>query len=175
MKTIILLLCGIILSRIIPHPPNMTPVIAFSLFLASRSRYALIEILLSFFISDIFLSFIDHYPLFGYWSIFNYSAIMLIILFSQYFRQYKLFFGLNSALFFWIWTNFGVWFSANMYPLDIQGLSACYITAVPFLINSLIGTAAGYALINFLPNFALQLDKFRRKLHYCINILAKNV
>lgn len=147
MKIIILLLCGIILSRIIPHPPNMTPVIAFSLFLASRSRYALIGILSSFFISDGLLSFIDHYPLFGYWSIFNYSAIILIVLFSQYFRQYKLFFGLNSTLFFWIWTNFGVWLSANIYPLDSHGLYFCYLAAIPFLINSLVGTAVGYALL----------------------------
>ncbi len=50
-------------------------------------------------------------------------------------------------MFFWIWTNLGVWLLATIYPLNIQGLSACYIAAIPFLMNSLIGTAAGYALL----------------------------
>lgn len=74
MKVMIFVLCGIIFSRIIPHPPDMTPVIAFALFLAGRSRYALAAIL---FISDSFLSVIDHYPLFGFWSIFANSSYFL--------------------------------------------------------------------------------------------------
>jgi hypothetical protein len=147
----ILILCGIILSRLIPHPADMTPIIAFSIFLASQSRYAQIAVLSSFFTSDLFLSFIYHYPLFGTWSIFNYSAMAIIILASQYFRCYKLNFGLGSTLFFWIWTNLDVWLSANMYPMNIQGLSACYIAAIPFLINSLLGTVMGYALLKMSP------------------------
>jgi hypothetical protein len=43
--------------------------------------------------------------------------------------------GLGSNLFFYIWTNFGVWTldSWGMYPKTIQGLVSCFINGLPFL------------------------------------------
>jgi len=87
------------------------------------------------------------------------------------FSRIQAIFWIELYFFFWIWTNLGVWFSADMYPMNIQGLSACYIAAVPFLINSLLGTVIGYALLKL----SLLIDIFRRKLYNIIHILAKYV
>jgi len=43
--------------------------------------------------------------------------------------------GISSNIFFYLWTNFGVWVldSWGMYPKTIQGLLLSYINGLPFL------------------------------------------
>lgn len=59
--------------------------------------------------------------------------------------------GLGSNLFFYFWTNFGVWLldSWNMYPNTFQGLMLSYINALPFLkyqmTSTLIFVPLGFA------------------------------
>lgn len=50
--------------------------------------------------------------------------------------------GVGSSLFFYLWTNFGVWWldSWGMYADDLSGLVASYINAWPFLKLSLVST-----------------------------------
>ena len=56
-------------------------------------------------------------------------------------------------VFFFIWTNFGVWMldSWGMYSKDVSGLIACYINALPFLknqiVSSLVFIPLGYFVI----------------------------
>ena len=58
--------------------------------------------------------------------------------------------GLSANLFFFIWTNFGVWLldAWNMYPNNMGGLIASYTNALPFLryqvISTLIFIPAGF-------------------------------
>lgn len=44
-------------------------------------------------------------------------------------------FGLGSNIFFFLWTNFGVWLfdSWNMYPNTLAGLTLSYLNGLPFL------------------------------------------
>jgi hypothetical protein len=50
--------------------------------------------------------------------------------------------GLGSNLLFYIWTNLGVFIldSWGMYSKNFNGLLSCYINALPFLKNQIIGT-----------------------------------
>ena len=50
--------------------------------------------------------------------------------------------GIVSNLFFFTWTNFGVWLldSWNMYPNNIGGLMQSYIAGLPFLKHQLAST-----------------------------------
>jgi hypothetical protein len=50
--------------------------------------------------------------------------------------------GLLSNIFFYIWSNLGVWLldSWGMYTKDLSGLIKCYIYALPFLKNQLISS-----------------------------------
>ena len=46
---------------------------------------------------------------------------------------------LLSALVFFIVTNFGVWAFDSLYPKTFSGLVSCYVAAIPFLRNTLMG------------------------------------
>jgi len=49
--------------------------------------------------------------------------------------------GIGAAIFFYSWTNFGVWVldSWGMYSRDLNGLVKCYIMGLPFLKLNLMG------------------------------------
>jgi hypothetical protein len=50
--------------------------------------------------------------------------------------------GISSNIFFYLWTNFGVWLldSWGMYPKTIQGLLLSYFNGLPFLKYQLAST-----------------------------------
>lgn len=50
--------------------------------------------------------------------------------------------GLTSNVFFYLWTNFGVWLldTWSMYPKTLQGLVMSYINGLPFLKNQFISS-----------------------------------
>ena len=65
---------------------------------------------------------------------------------------------LASSVLFFIVTNFGVWATQGMYPMSFEGLVACYVAAIAFFQNSLLGNAfytavlfGGFALISRYP------------------------
>lgn len=47
--------------------------------------------------------------------------------------------SLAASLLFFVITNFGVWISGELYPRTAEGLSQCYIMALPFLKNQVAG------------------------------------
>ena len=49
--------------------------------------------------------------------------------------------ALVSSVLFFVVTNFGVWATQGMYPMNVEGLVACYVAAIPFFQNSLLGNA----------------------------------
>lgn len=48
--------------------------------------------------------------------------------------------GAGASLWFYLWTNFGVWFlnSWKMYPKTLNGLISCYFAGLPFLKLNLV-------------------------------------
>jgi hypothetical protein len=83
-------------------------------------------------------------------ALFSWSAFALIGLAGLVLRRWKLAtgqlvarttgLGLGAAVFFFVWTNFGVWLMADgsFYPHTWQGLMACYAMAVPFFRATLV-------------------------------------
>ena len=62
--------------------------------------------------------------------------------------------ALASSVIFFVVTNFGVWLSSGMYPLNAGGLVASYVAAIPFFHYTLGGNLfyagvlfGGFALI----------------------------
>ena len=47
--------------------------------------------------------------------------------------------GLGASLWFFVWTNLGVWMLFSMYPKTLEGLVQCYAMAIPFFRNQIIG------------------------------------
>lgn len=135
----ILVLVGVS-YRLFPHPPNFAPVAAISLFSGFYFRRYFIAIpLAAMFISDIFLGFYD-------WKLMAavYSSFALIGVLGILMRRNKSILSLvgcslaGSVLFFLL-TNFAVWFFAPWYPHNTKGLYECYLMAVPFFKNTLMG------------------------------------
>ena len=122
-----------VLVRLIPHPPNFTPIIALALFGSTTFKnkwLGLILPLLAMTISDLYLGF---YSI----SIWVYSSFFLISLLGRYWKKIKVTNLIISSLLFFIITNFGVWLGG--YPKTIEGFLLCYTMAIPFFINSILG------------------------------------
>ena len=136
--TIILILA---FSRLLPHAPNFTPVIATALmsgFLLKNKNLSLVVVLMAMFISDLIIGFYSSY-FFVY-----FSLILIILVFSSFIKKINfknlLVLSILSSLLFFIVTNFGVWAMGNMYEKNFSGLVLCYIFAIPFFTNTLVST-----------------------------------
>ena len=131
---------SIILSKVIPHPAGITPLFAVTLLLGAQSNKLLnVTILLvSLLIGDIATASIYQYPVFGDWTLFVYSGLLLNLLLGNFLRIerniYKVgLIAINGCLLFWLWTNFGTWLLSGIYPQNPLGLFTCYVAAIPFL------------------------------------------
>ncbi len=151
-----LLLAGIILlaalSRLLPHPPNFSPVEAVALFggaYFARRSVALLVPLAAMFLSDLALGFVnggiyaEYFLSAGFLLI--YACIALSTLLGFALRGRVTAFRVagysvaGSVLFFAV-TNLGTWLGSAMYPQTVAGLGAAYIAGVPFFQNTLAGT-----------------------------------
>ena len=115
-----------ILSRLIPHPPNFTPVTAVALFsiINFKNKYIGLSIpIVCLLISDLIIG-ISLINLFVYLSFIVISGVGYI------FGKINLKSILLSSLIFFLVTNFGVWLIG--YPNTLEGFIACYIAAIPF-------------------------------------------
>ena len=134
-------------ARLIPHPPNFTPVIAVALisgYFFKNINLSLLILLVAMLLSDLFIGFYEN-------MIFVYASLLLITFvfhkISKKINFKNLFiYGFAGSLIFFIISNFGVWALGNPGVLDIpyernlNGLIECYILAIPFFGNTFLST-----------------------------------
>ena len=127
--------------RLVPHPPNFSPIGAMALFsgayLGRRGAVALAAPLGALFLSDLLLGFYRGMPT-VYFSV----ALIVIIGWLSLRRVSPIRVGaaaIASSVLFFALTNFGVWLSTGFYPRTIDGLVACYVAAIPFFQNTVAG------------------------------------
>ena len=126
----------VLLFRIIPHPPNFTPVIALSLYLPFIfGIWSIPFCILGFAITDYFIGF--HSLLFWTWGALAFTGYTSKFCNKIYSRIILSFIG---AITFFVISNFGVWISGTLYEISVQGLLDCYIMAIPFFTNTLLST-----------------------------------
>ena len=147
-------------SRLIPHPPNFTPIAAIAVFAGaqfSSKRAALLVPLAGLVLSDIVLGFYPITPV-------VYGSFALTVCLGFWVRCRSMhriaFANLASAILFFILTNFGVWAIDNWYPKTGAGLIACYVAAIPFFRNMLLGNLL-FAAVLF-GGFAIAEKRFIR-------------
>ena len=131
--TILSMIVLAVITRLLPHPPNVAPITGMALFAGysfSDKRMAFLLPLLCMFITDIFLGFHMIMP-------FVYLAFMGISYMGI--NSEKIGNGtiLKSSTLFFVLTNFGVWLMG--YPLTFAGLVSCYTLAIPFFAYTIIG------------------------------------
>jgi len=138
MDTVFIILIGV-LSRLMPHWANITAVGGIALFSGSRFgiRKAILITFITMFLSDALLGF--HALM---WA--TYGSLFLGILIGRWVGNqtgnWRLFGGIfSSSVIFFLVTNFAVWVATPMYPRTMSGLIDCFIMALPFFRNSLLG------------------------------------
>lgn len=140
---IVVCLLGLdVAARLLPHPPDFTPVAASALFAASvlRVRFlaALVPIV-AMIAGDAMLGLYDPRLM-----IVVYAALALpacAAFLPRRLRRLRAIVPvlLSCSLIFFVLTNFAVWAFSPMYPGSVTGLVRCYIAGLPFLRNMLAG------------------------------------
>lgn len=135
-KTFLFIFFVLAFSRLIPHPPNFTSLIALSFYVPAFLGFKFIYfVLISFIITDVIIGF--HETL-----LFTWSSVLLIGAISKYFFHSistRFAGAFISAFIFFIITNFGVW-TTGMYNYNLEGLITSYTMALPFFGYSIIST-----------------------------------
>jgi hypothetical protein len=139
-----------IAGRLLPHPPNVTPLVAVTLFAGFLFRPRAVAIavpLLVMLISDSFMGFYD-------WRIMAsvYAAFILPVLLTPILRTRPTVLrvvgcSVLSSVVFFAASNFAVWAFSGMYERSSTGLAACYIAAIPFFRNTFLGDLAWSSLL----------------------------
>ena len=143
-------------SRLVPHPPNFTSLLALSFYVPALLGLRYLPILIgSFLITDLFIGLHSV-------TLFTWGSVILIGLCSKFFLTsiYTRISGaLLGAVIFYLVTNFGIW-SIGSYGYSIEGLILCYTLAIPFFTYSLISTFIFSGIIElFIFNYKILLKK----------------
>jgi hypothetical protein len=128
------------MSRLIPHPPNMESVSAVALFggaYLSDKRMAFVVPLAALFLSDLVLGFYHGMAV----TYASFALIVCIGLWLQSNRSAPRIAGaaVASSVLFFVTSNFGVWAFGSLYPKTVEGFFACYVAAIPFFWNTMLG------------------------------------
>ncbi len=134
-------IAALALSRLLPHPPNFSPVVAVALFggAALTKRWLAFAVpLAAMLVADVFIGFHSTMT-------FVYGGMALVVLIGNALgkrRQPTVLVGAalaGSAVFFLI-SNGGVWWLSGIYSHSMEGLLTCFAAALPFFHNTVLST-----------------------------------
>ena len=140
-------------SRLIPHPPNFSPIGAMALFGSAyflKKHFALALPVLAMWLSDLVINNVVYAQYFESFTFFyqgfywTYGAFIVIgVIGFCVLKKVRFTNVLSAALLasvaFFVISNFGVWASGTMYPKTLNGLAACYSAGIPFFKNTILG------------------------------------
>lgn len=147
------------MSRLLPFPPNFSPVGSMALFGAAyfaRKHWAFLVPLAALWLSSLVLDnvfYAQFYDGFVWFSnAWVYIAFVLLTLFGMWaLRKVTvtrvLGASVGAAVLFFLVSNFGVWLTSGMYPPTFEGLMTCYAAAIPFFGNTLAGNLVFSAVL----------------------------
>lgn len=160
-----------IISRLIPHLPNMTAVGASLLFISAKFgvKKSIVLLFSTMVVTDFLLGF--HQVM---WA--TYGSLLLTILIGRWVGTHngvkRILIGSTvSSIMFFLITNFAVWLLPNgMYEKSFFGLIHCYIMALPFLRNTMLGDVL-YTALFFLGFELVKAPKILwRKILYAVHL-----
>ncbi len=149
-------------SRLVPHPPNFSPIEAMALFGGAyflNRGWAVMAPLLAMFVSDLVLGLVQGGIYFEYFASAHFLAIYACIALSAVLgfglrgrvkSLRVLGYSLAGSLLFFLVTNFAVWLTATdvaAHPACSASLGACYVAGLPFLKWTVLGTLFYAALM----------------------------
>lgn len=146
------------LSRLLPHAPNFTPMVAVALFAGSFLHNRVLALSLPVFamlLSDALMGFTGW--IFPEQVVTVYITYTLIAFLGTQTGTQSRFVpvglsAIGSSVFFFLTTNFAVWMGGffhtpALYPMNGAGLMECFAAAIPFFRNALVGDVFYTALL----------------------------
>ena len=129
------------LSRLIPNPPNFTPILGMAVFsgaIINRKIVAYLVPLAAMLISDLYLGLHSGMPII-------YFTLAICVLIGTFIESrvtiLNSILGITAGvLIFYLITNFTVWYGSGMYENSFSGLITCYVMGLPFLQNTFISS-----------------------------------
>lgn len=164
-RTFLLLLMILMaaLSRLLPHPDNVTPVGAMALFggaYFSRKYLAFLVPLAAMWLSDLVLNnlvyarmYPEYYDGFVWMgNLWVYASFLLIGLLGMRLLQKVnitslVGTSLLASILFFLVTNFGAWLADPLYPKTTSGLLAAFGAGIPFFRNTMLGDLVYCAIL----------------------------
>jgi len=162
-KALFLIAIGAI-YRLVPHPWNLVPMGALSLYAGASlpRRWAWAVPVAAMGLSDLVIDYAIGRPFLdpSRWII--YASFALTTLMGPLARRPKVgpwllpVLSVSASALFFLASNFGAWltpmFQAWMvpivnYPLNLAGLLACYVAAIPFIHQTILADLAGTAVL----------------------------
>ena len=126
------------LFRLLPHPPNATPIATMALFAGayfSNRFIALALPLAAMLLSDMLIGF--HTTM-----LYVYLGMVATVFIGGALTKFS---GIRlgvtvllSSLVFFLLTNFGAWLQHDLYPHTFSGLQQAYVAGLPFFRNAII-------------------------------------
>ena len=128
-------------ARLLPHPPNFTPILGMAVFsgaIISTRFIAYLVPLLAMLLSDFYLGFHASMPVI-------YFCLAVCVLIGTFIEArvsiLNSFLSISfGVLAFFLITNFMVWYGSGMYEYSISGLLTCYFMGLPFVQNTFISS-----------------------------------
>lgn len=142
---LVLIVAGLRIARrfgLLELPPNFAPVTAVALFAGTYikdRRWAIALPLVIMFCSDLLIGFYDlriliavygSFAISGFWGFLIRRHKKLLVVVGA---------TLGASISFYLLTNLAVWLFSGMYALTAAGIFRCYLLALPFFRNTLLG------------------------------------
>jgi hypothetical protein len=163
------------LIRLIPHPVNMTPITATSLYAGARlPLWQALGIPLALLVSTDVILKLTYYPTYSMFQWWVYISVAINVLLGRLLIRTEsptriALVALIASVQFFLTTNFGSWYGSTFYPQTWEGLIAAYTAGLAFptrdtlplgfvgnqLAGDLIFTAALFAAHAYLSRVAL--------------------
>lgn len=125
--------------RFLPHPPNVSPIAAIALFSGAYLKrwYAFAVPIGAMVVSDAVIGF--HSLIWATWGSFAFVGLIGLWVRRQRSLRRVVLGSLTASVLFSLITNWAVWAFTPLYPKTASGLMVCFIAAVPFFRNTLVG------------------------------------
>lgn len=138
LTAVALVVVGVLL-RLAPHPWNMTPVGASALFAGAHLPLpmALVVPTATLAISDVVIGV--HSLWWVTWGTCTLGALLGRLLRARCGVAWIGAMAVTSSMLFFVTTNLAVWAQGLLYPRTLDGLATCFVAAIPFFQNSLLG------------------------------------
>jgi hypothetical protein len=145
-------------SRVLPHPPNVTPIAAVALLGGARfadRRAAFVVPLGAMLASDLVLGMLHRNLglVFDPMLLVIYGCFATTVCLGFLLRRHRGVLPIAAAtlaasILFFVASNLGVWALGTLYPRTRTGLLECFVAALPFFRNTVLGDAM-YAVALF--------------------------